>query len=79
MQEGAFTDHPPVIGSFLQPEDERSLSYLLKTEDITTSGAISLSSEARYRLLDWYIEFLQQHTQHLGNIKSLPVLRAILH
>ena len=41
--------------------------------------SIKLSSHTRNIFTDWYIEFLRLHSQHLGQIKSLEVLRAILH
>ncbi len=79
MHEGAFTDHPPVIPTLLQREDEQALSELLKINELANANNVPMRSETRYRLLDWYVEFLGRHTQHMGGIRSLAVLRAILH
>jgi hypothetical protein len=38
-----------------------------------------MSAAMRMRLTEWYIAFLQRHTQHMSNIRSLQVLQAILH
>lgn len=79
LQEGAFTDHPPAIAPFVSDEDARTLDKLLHVTDQNGLRDVRMNAPMRFRLLDWYIAFLHQHTQHLGNIKSLTVLQAILH
>ena len=79
LQEGAFTNQPPSIRPFVPDEDAKAISKLLKAKDFEETAAVDMNAAMRYRLLDWYIEFLHQHTQHLGTIKSLAVLQAILH
>jgi DNA repair protein RecO (recombination protein O) len=79
IQEGAFTHHMPPIGPFANDEEAKALSLLLKVSTITELSAISLNAELRNRILDWLLEFLKQHTQHMGNLKSLEILRTILH
>jgi DNA repair protein RecO (recombination protein O) len=63
----------------LHQEDINMLNALLQVEKMEELKNIPMNAETRFRLLDWYIEFLQQHTQHMGSIRSLTVLRAILH
>lgn len=79
LQEGAFTAFMPVVRPFVSDEDAKALSDIIRIEKAERLSDIALSAAARYRLLEWYLEFLHQHTQHLGSIKSLAVLQAILH
>lgn len=79
LQEGGFSDHPPATVTMTTQDDARLLSALMEVADITMVKEVEMSGEVRMRLLDWYIAFLQQHTQHMGNIRSLPLLHAILH
>jgi DNA repair protein RecO (recombination protein O) len=79
LHDGAFTTHAPSIVPYLGDDDTRAMDRLLNAGDMSEFNSIAMNAAMRFRLLDWYIAFLQQHTQHLGNIRSLPVLQAILH
>ena len=79
LQEGGFSAHPPTILPFTSDEDARVLDAVLQRDGYDGIAELMMGSEMRMRLIDWYITFLQQHTQHLGNVRSLAVLRAILH
>ena len=79
LQEGSYTDHAPSSMPFISNEDAMALNLLLEVSDYDSLKQIKMNADMRMRIIDWYILFLQQHTQHMGNIKSLPVLRAILH
>jgi DNA repair protein RecO (recombination protein O) len=79
LQEGGFTTDTPAAPSAASDEDAKVLSALLVTETYSQLKDIPMNAAMRLRLTDWYIMFLQQHTQHMGNIRSLPVLRTILH
>jgi DNA repair protein RecO (recombination protein O) len=79
MQEGGFTEETPPVGPFATDEDARVLNQLLKAENHEELKNVHMNADMRLRLLDWYVSFLQNHTQHMGNIRSLSVLRAILH
>lgn len=79
LQDGAFTAVPPSAPPYLDIEEAKALNALLNIEEVTQLKNIVLNAAMRNRLLDWYIEFLHRHTQHLSSIKSLAVLRAILH
>jgi DNA repair protein RecO (recombination protein O) len=79
LHEGGFTHNPPALSPYVSEEDARAFEQVLQAADTTALKYIDMNAAMRYRLLDWHMEFLQQHTQHLGNIKSLAVLQAILH
>lgn len=79
MQDGAFTATPPRMDTYLHDDDAVALSKLLLVDEVSELQNISLNGETRNRLLDWYIDFMHSHTQHMGNIRSLAVLRTILH
>ncbi len=81
IQEGGFTGQEPNAAStsYTSNEDAGILSRLLMTESYDALKEIEMNAAMRIRLIDWYIAFLQQHTQHMGDIRSLPILKAILH
>jgi DNA repair protein RecO (recombination protein O) len=79
LQEGGFTSHPPESIPFTNDEDARLLNRLLMVNDFEGLEQIEMNADMRLRLIDWYIAFLQFHTKHMGNIRSLSILRAILH
>ena len=79
LQDGAFTHHPPSIAPYVNDEDAGAIDKLLRISEVKDLPTVAMNSAMRFRLLDWYLAFLHQHTQHLGNIRSLPVLQAILH
>jgi hypothetical protein len=64
---------------FINDEDSAMLNKLLMADDYETLEKIQMNADMRLRLIDWYVAYLQQHTQHMGNLRSLSVLRAILH
>lgn len=79
LQEGGFTDNPPQAVPYTSDEDARALQQLLNAADYEQLAKVEMNATMRLRLTDWYVLFLQAHTQHMGNLKSLSVLRAILH
>lgn len=79
IEEGGFSEHLPRTGSSITHEEAVQLNEINKRISQQGLENIKLNAASRYRLIDWYIEFLHTHSQHLGNIKSLPVLRSILH
>jgi DNA repair protein RecO (recombination protein O) len=78
-QEGTFTKHPPTNNTLLHENDASFLSQIININQFDDLTNISIPSSTRARLLDWYIEFLQLHTQHLSALKSLEILKVILH
>lgn len=79
LQEGSYTPHPPAVAPFMADEDCRILSVLMQTSNYNSLEHTAMNAAMRIRLTEWYIAFLQRHTQHMGNIKSLQVLQTILH
>lgn len=79
LPEGGFTEHSPVAPPYTTDEDASVLSLLLNANDYDAVGHIHMNAAMRLRLIDWYIAFLQRHTEHMGSIRSLSVLRTILH
>lgn len=78
-QEGAFAAHPPSYGILLHGDEVALMAKLSLLNDLEQLSGLEMSANTRNRLLDWLIEFLHHHTQHMGAIRSLEVLRAILH
>ncbi len=76
VQEGGFSAHPPSSPPYATQEDAIVLSHILYQ---TTDSTPMLNGEQRVRLIDWYIGFLQRHSQHMANIRSLQVLRTVLY
>ncbi len=60
-------------------DDAAVLNLLLAADNYADLEKITMNADTRLRLIDWYVAYLQKHTQHMGNLKSLSVLRAILH
>lgn len=79
LHEGGFSENTPLIRPFVPDEDARALAKLLEVNDFADLKNVPMNGPMRFRLLDWYLAFLHQHAQHLGPIKSLAVLQAILH
>ncbi len=75
--EGTFSNQPPMAGLPLYDDDIIAIAQLIRIESIEELASISMNSAMRNRLLDWYIQFLQHHTQHLSGLKSLEILRLI--
>lgn len=79
VQEGAFTHHPPALGTVVTDDDARALSRLLAVRNFEDLHKTEMNAQMRTRLLEWLLEFLHRHTQHMSPLKSLEVLKAILH
>lgn len=78
-EHGGFSAHPPAHPPYTTAEDAHALNEVLSAAGLEHIHTIAMNGEMRARLIDWYIAFLQQYTQHLGNIRSLQVLRTVLH
>ncbi len=78
LSDGGFSSHPPAEGYMMNFTEAQALSALLASRRVTDLQYISLPGHTRNKLLDWYLVFLERHTQHMGSMRSLPVLRALL-
>jgi DNA repair protein RecO (recombination protein O) len=79
LQDGSFAAQPPGSHHALQEEDISALATFLSVDNLEQIHGVKMNAAMRNRLLDWYIRFLQHHTQHLADLRSPEVLRAILH
>lgn len=79
LMEGGFSHIPPTEKPYLSDKEARLLDSLLVQKTIKDVSAIEMNSDTRSHLLDWMLAFMHNHTQHMGEIKSLPILREILH
>ena len=79
LREGGFTDVPPATMSFINDGDAAVLNHMLEVNEYEVLAGIEMNAGMRFRLIDWYIAYLREHTQHMGSIRSLSVLRAVLH
>ena len=79
MNDGSYSSHAPSNVHVIHDEDAKALSLLLDVNSNDKIKDVEMNSAMRLRLMDWYIAFLQQHTQHMTNIRSLSVLRTVLH
>ena len=79
LQEGGYTAGLPSLPPYMDDADCRMLTTLIATGNYDTLEHTEMTSAMRMRLTEWYIAFLQRHTQHMSNIRSLQVLQTILH
>lgn len=79
LPEGGFTAEPPAISPIVADEDAQALAQLLKARSFEALQETPLNAAMRTRLLEWYLQFLRRHTEHMGPMRSLEVLQAILH
>jgi DNA repair protein RecO (recombination protein O) len=76
---GSFVAEPAIAPVALQRDESLALDQISRATNTSQLCHTVLGSAGRMRLIDWYLSFLQFHTQHVGGIRSLPVLRAVLH
>lgn len=79
LNEGGFTAHLPSQASHISDDDAKALSSLQEVRGYDSLLKVEMNAGMRMKLIDWYIAFLQRHTQHMGSIRSLSVLRTVLH
>jgi DNA repair protein RecO (recombination protein O) len=79
LEEGEFSEKPPASAGMISETDAMALNLILAACNYDQLREIRLNADTRLTLIDWYIAFLQLHTEHMGNIRSLSILRAILH
>ncbi len=79
LMEGGFTADTPVLSTGVSAEDAAGLQQMLQTGSLAEAASVPLSGGMRGRLLDWYLAFLHRHTDHMAPLKSVGILRSILH
>ena len=79
LVEGGYTAHPPPSPPYLTDRDAPVLDKLLQASDWDDFATIEMNAAIRSSILEWYIIFLQQHSQHMGAMRSLSILQTVLH
>lgn len=79
LREGGFSHTPPSEPPYVSDAEAMIMDKILQSDTLADAATIVINGDTRFHLLDWLLAFLHNHTQHMGEIKSLPVLRAILH
>ncbi len=79
LHEGRYTASLPLLPPFIEGEEAATMGQLNAAPDLDTITGIRLSNAARRQALDHFIAFLQLHVAHFRELKSLPVLTAILY
>ena len=79
LLEGGYSHNPPSEPPYVNDTEANLLDKLLVCNTLNDTRNIQMNSDARAHLLDWMLAFMHSHTQHMGEIKSLPILREILH
>lgn len=79
ISEGGFSSIPPQTPPYLSQDECLVFSTLYHAKTIEEIGLYKIDAKFRYAIIDWYLTFLKVYCEHLGSIKSLNVLRTILH
>lgn len=79
MHEGGYTAHPPPAAPYVPDEDAVAISNIMQAAGYAEMEQVPMNAAMRMRLTEWHIVFLQRYTQHMAAIRSLDVLRAVLH
>lgn len=78
LMEGEFVHDRPTHAYFLEEEESKVISTLLKVMQPAELAEIRLNRETRRSLLRAFDTFYALHIQDFGKMKSLPVLEAVL-
>ncbi len=79
LAEGGYTANPPKDGTPVTSSDAHALALLAQARQFDQLSRIQMNSGMRQRLLEWFLEFLHRHTDHMQALKSLAVLQTVLH
>lgn len=79
LLQGSFSAHSPEGGTMVTIDDAKALAALMHIHSFEELHSVKMNAAMRLRLLEWFLEFLRCHTEHMGQLKSLQVLKAILH
>ncbi len=79
IHDGSFSAHPPSSPPYLDDIETQALDAILQADELDEIKQTGMNAITRFHLLDWYIQFMHTHTQHMGNIRSLSVLQSVLH
>lgn len=79
ISDGGFSSIPPQNPPYLSQEECSFFSRLYHISTWEESENFKIDAKFRYTIIDWYLAFLKVYCEHLGSIKSLSLLRTILH
>jgi len=79
LMEGGFSIQAPISGTNVTTQDAHALAALMLVRNFEDIPLASMNGAMRLRLIEWFIEFLQTHTDHMQAIRSLEVLQTVLH
>jgi len=79
IREGGYSSNAPSLPPYLSPNECKALAAILKAEKTEEATHEAMNGVMRNNILEWYIQFLHSHTQHMGTINSLQVLKSIFH
>lgn len=78
LHEGKFTDSIPEHQFYLIPPKSEVIAQLLRVMQVHELADLKLNKAVRNELLDDCITFYALHISPFGNLRSLPVIRALM-
>ena len=78
LQEGSFVEEPPSHRNMLESGDSYITSQLLRVRQPEELSQLQLGQDTRRRLLQAYRDFYRLHVSDFGEMRTMPVLQAIL-
>ncbi len=78
LQEGVFVPERPLHSWYLDEQESSIVSHLLKVMQPSELSQLRLNQELRRKLLHAIETFYSLHIQDFGQMKTLPVLEAVL-
>jgi DNA repair protein RecO (recombination protein O) len=79
VHEGRFSKSMSYFPPFIEGNDAALMSVLNDANSLESISAINMSGAERKRMLQHFLAFLQLHVPHFRELKSLPILSAILY
>ncbi len=78
LQEGGFVQEQPPHNYFIEGENAKLTSQLLKVMQLDELSHFNLHHDTRRKLLHFYHSYYALHIQDFGEIKTLAVLQDVL-
>ena len=79
LHEGRYTGSVSRFPPFIEGREAEIISELNYAADAEAISQVRMNNEERRQILHYFITFLQLHVAHFRDLKSLPVLTAILY
>ena len=79
LHEGRYTSMISRFPPFIDGREAELMTALNYAADVEAISQVRMNNEERRQILNHFITFLQLHVAHFRDIKSLPVLTAILY